>query len=56
MDTTSTGADTTLYDTSAAVLFTAHAGTRRLRFRDYPLVAVQIWKIMRFLLLPILTQ
>ena len=27
MDTTSPGADTTLYDTSAAVLFTAHAGT-----------------------------
>ena len=31
MDTTSTGADTTLYDTSAAVLFTAHAGTAALK-------------------------
>ena len=31
MDTTSTGADTTLYDTSAAVLFTAHAGTSALK-------------------------
>ena len=31
MDTTSTGADTTLYDTSAAVLFTAHAGTGALK-------------------------